>query len=111
MSYVAQGATLDTIAPAIFAAAKIVEDPAVPEIACEVIRLNKVMAGQNPGPPCQRRVLTPADKRKGVGLYVARQPLRAYVWARQHPGTTLAIGAGIVLAIGLVGYTIGKKSR
>lgn len=115
MSYVPQGAdiaaTLDKVAPTILAVSKVVEDPALPEVVCEVLRLHNVTKGLPPGPSCPRRVFTEADKRKGVGLYVAREPLRAYVWARQNPG--MAWGAAMVAVglIGLVGYTLGRRSR
>lgn len=114
MGYISQGdavSTLDRLGPAVLAASKIIEDPALPEIACEVLRLNRVVARQDPGLPCPRRVLTEEQKRKGVGLHLARRPLRAYVWARQHPGAAWGIGLGVVLAIGLVGYSIGRRAR
>ena len=115
MSYVAQGAdiaaALDKAAPTILAVSKVVEDPALPEIVCEVLRLNKVVAGQPAGPSCPRRVLTAAQKSKGVGLYVAREPLRAYIWARQNPALAWGAGLAVVGLIGLVGYTLGRRSR
>lgn len=115
MAYTATGADiaeiLDKAAPAVLAASKVIEDPALPEIVCEVLRLNKVVSGQNPGPSCPRRVITGADKRKGVGLYVAREPLRAYVWARQNPFLALGAAAALVGVIGYVGYSMGRRSR
>ncbi len=115
MSYVPQGAditaTLDKLAPTVLAVSKVVEDPALPEIVCEVLRLNKVTAGLDPGPSCPRRVLTEADKRKGLGLYVARAPLRGYVWARQHPGLAWGAAIAAVGIIGLIGYSLGRSSR
>jgi hypothetical protein len=112
MSYISQSGvteTLDKLAPAVLAASKVIEDPALPEIACEVLRLNRVVSHQNPGLPCQRRVLTEADKRKGVGLYLAREPLRAYIWARQNPALAIGIGLGVVGIIGAIGYAIGRR--
>lgn len=114
MSYIATSGvteTLDKLAPAVLAVSKVIEDPALPEIACEILRLNKVVAGQHPGLPCPRKVLTEAQKRKGVGLYLAREPLRAYVWARQNPGLTISIGLGVVGLIGAIGYAMGRRAR
>lgn len=95
--------------PAIKAAAKVVEDPALPEVTCNILRLNKVVEGKSPGPACRRQRYTKAQKRRGVGLHLAVTPLRLTVWARQHPA--LAIGAGVAVLGALVGvgYWIGRS--
>lgn len=97
--------------PAIQAVSKIVEDPALPEVTCHVLRLNKVTEGQNPGLPCTRKVYTLAEKRKGVGLARVVTPLRAAVWARQNPLLAGAIGVASVGALVGLGYYLGKGRR
>lgn len=97
--------------PAVAAVAKVVQDPALPEVTCHVLRLNKITEGRDPGPPCTRRRYTLSEKKQGIGLTLAVTPLRAAVWARAHP--LLAMGAGLAVAGVLVGagYTMGRKRR
>lgn len=95
--------------PAVAAVAKVVQDPALPEVTCHVLRLNKITEGKDPGPPCVRKVYTPSEKKQGIGLTLAVTPLRAAVWARGNP--VLAAGAGLAVAgvlIG-VGYALGRR--
>lgn len=94
---------LGDISSTIDAVAKITEDPALPEVACNVLRLNRVTEGKS-APPCSRRVYTAADRHKGVGLYAALPPLRAFVWTRQHPVAAVAVGAGVVGGLVALGY-------
>ena len=97
--------------PAVRAASKVIEDPALPEVACHILRLNRVSAGQHPGPSCPRKVYTALQKRKGVGLSSITKPLRAAVWARQNPAVSIGIGLGVIGIFVGVGYWIGKGSR
>lgn len=100
---------INTGGPAIQAASKVISDPALPEITCNILRLNKVVAGQDPGPACAKRVYTAAQKRQGVGLSIAVVPLRVAVWARKNPALAIAAGASVVGLIGYIGYSIGKR--
>ena len=104
-------ALIDRAAPTVLAAARVIEDPALPEVTCQVLRLHTIAAGQPVGAPCKRIVITDTDKRKGIGLYAARDPLRAYVWARQHPLLATLVGVGIVGGLYYLGYSAGKGKR
>jgi hypothetical protein len=94
--------------PALQAASKVIQDPALPEIICHVLRLNKITEGKSPGPVCAKINYTAAQKRTGLGLARVTKPLRAAVWARQHPAVAAGIGAGVVGFIWFVGYRMGK---
>ena len=97
--------------PAVQAASKIIQDPALPEVTCNVLRLSKVVEGRNAGPPCSRKTYSVQDRRKGVGLHLVVTPLRAAVWARKNP--VLAAGAGVAV-VGLlvgIGYHLGRKKK
>jgi hypothetical protein len=98
-------------ASALKAASKVIEDPALPQITCHVLRLNKITRNEDPGPPCPKIVLTEAQRRKGVGLAAAEKPLRAFVWARKNPAIAIGIGVGVVGMIWYVGYAMGKRKR
>ena len=93
------------------AASKIIEDPALPAVTCEVLRLNRVVEGKSPGPSCSRRVFTAAEKRKGVGLHLAVQPLRIATWARANPALAIGGAAAVVGGLVWIGYAMGRKRR
>lgn len=95
--------------PAIAAAAKVIEDPALPEITCHVLRLNKLTEGKDPGGTCARRAYTEQEKQKGIGLTVLAKPLRLAVWTRQNPILAGLIGASVAGAFIGIGYLWGKK--
>lgn len=95
--------------PALQAGSKVISDPALPEIICNVLRLNKVVAGKDPGPPCVRKVYTAAQKRKGVGLHIATGPIRTIVWARRNPAIAIGAGLGVVGLLVGIGYWMGKR--
>lgn len=116
MGYTIQTGLGDTLSdlitkggPAIQAASKVISDPALPEITCHILRLNNVVAGKNPGPPCPRTAYSPAQKRQGVGMHLATKPLRAAVWARRHPAVAIGIGVGVVGLFVGIGYAMGKR--
>ena len=91
------------------AAAKILKDPALPDVACNVLRLNRVVEDKPPGEPCPKRYYTAAQRQQGVGLHVAVAPLRAYIWARQNPVLAVGIGVGAVALIYSLGFAAGKR--
>lgn len=95
--------------PAVEAVSKVIQDPALPEVTCHLLRLNKLTEGRPPGPPCTRRSYSAAQRRQGVGLTLAVRPLRAAVWARENPVAAVAVGAGAVGALVGVGYLIGRR--
>jgi len=92
---------------AIAAVSKVVQDPALPEVTCHVLRLNKMAEGRDPGPPCARPSYV--GKKGGIGLALAVAPLRAAVWAREHPVLAGGISLAVVGALVGVGYYMGKK--
>jgi hypothetical protein len=95
--------------PAVDAASKVIADPALPEVVCQILRLNKITTGTDAGIPCAKRVYSAVEKHQGVGLTRVTTPLRIAVWARAHPGVAIAAGVGLVGLIGYVGYMIGKR--
>lgn len=97
--------------PALQAAAKVIQDPALPEVTCNILRLNRAVEGKNPGPPCQRHVYTQAQKKRGVGLHLAIHPLRGYTWARQNPALAIGLGASAIALIFGLGYMLGERRR
>ncbi len=99
------------VGTALQAASKIIEDPFLPEVTCQILRLNKISKGVDPGPPCQRTIATPAQLQKGIGLSVASKPLRMFVWGRQHPILATGIGIGALALIFGLGYSAGKRKR
>jgi len=100
-------ATLSTIGSAALAAGKVIEDPYLPEVACQLLRLNALERGMIPGAPCARTPKTRTNK--GIGMRYVAPPLRAAVWARQNRLAAIGIAAGAVFLIGYVGYQIGKR--
>lgn len=95
--------------PAILAASKVVEDPALPEVGCHLLRLNKAARGLPVGPPCASAIYP--KRGLGVGLSRAVKPLRALVWARTHPITSSAMVSGAVGLLVLLGYYIGRRRQ
>ena len=109
MSYEGLGISIDNLGTTIDAVSKVVEDPALPEVACNILRLNEATEGKQVSPPCVRRSYSAAQRRQGVGLYMAVVPLRAATWARQHPITAVAVGIGVVGGLIGLGYYLGRR--
>lgn len=95
--------------PAVQAGMAIVEDPYLPQVACEVLRLNKIQEGRPPGPRCPKPINPKPNK--GVGLVHAVKPLQAFVYARQNPWVVPAAVLGVVGISFGVGYWAGKRKR
>lgn len=84
--------------------AKVVSDPYLPEVLCYVDQLAQIEAGGKVT-ACPR---LPAGRVGGIGLRKVVTPLRAYVYAEQHPWVyPVAIGAAIGIPF-LLGYLFGK---
>lgn len=96
--------------PTVNAVLQIVEDPYLPETACEIVRLSNLEAGKSAGPPCKRTDPALASSKKGVGLRHAVGPLRAYITVRQEPWIGVAAVVGIVGGIFYLGYHFGRTS-
>ncbi len=112
MSYQPQALGLDLFkkGPAVLrAGAKILEDPYLPEVACEVMRLSDIEGGKPAGARCPPTRVT-AKMKKGVGLRYAVKPLRALIFHKQNPWVVPVVLLGTLGAIFYLGYTMGKKS-
>lgn len=99
---------LEDVKGGIIAAAKIGEDPALPEVTCLILRMNRITEGRPLGPSCPKQTYTEAQKKRGIGLTSAVAPLRAAVWAREHPIAALGVGAALIGSVALIGYYAGK---
>ena len=94
-------------APVIQAGAKVISDPYLPEVTCRLVQLS-ALENRQPVPACPS---TPMDRTGGIGLRKLVRPLRAAVYAEQHPWVkpvALLAAIGIPVAIG---YALGRKSR
>ena len=96
---------LETAGPALEAAIQLLEDPYLPEVTCNVLRLSKVEQGKPVGAPCP---VGPRGQRKGIGLRYAIKPLRAAVWVRLNPLLATALGISVVGSLIGIGVIIGK---
>lgn len=95
--------------PAVAAAIQIVEDPYLPETACEIVRLSNIEAGDPPGGPCKRTDPALASLKRGVGLRHAVGPLRAYIKVREDPWIGVAVATAVVGGIFYLGYHFGRS--
>lgn len=111
MAYTHLGLDVAGLVTTAEAATKVARDPGLPEVTCNVLRLNRITEGLPPGPPCARRRYTAAEKRRGIGLAKMVAPLRGAVWARQHPAQSIAIGVGVIGALVGLGYWWGRGAR
>ena len=109
MSYTqTSGIDWNKVSGALEAGTKVLEDPHLQQLSCEIVRLSKANAGQNPGPPCARVVTT---SRAGVGLGVAVLPVKALTYQAQHPWFLPAVGVGVVGIFVLIGYALGTARK
>lgn len=102
---------LEQAGPGVEAAARLVEDPALPEVACQILRLEKIHHGESPGSPCPLTVVTKSAAGKGVGLSAATTPLRAFVWTQEHPVAAWSLIVGAVGLIWAIGFSSGRLSK
>jgi hypothetical protein len=110
MSYRTHSALGQTgaLATGVKAVTAVATDPYLNEVVCNVLRLEKIQAGTDPGAPCAK---TRPGLRGGIGLSSAVGPLRAFVYHRQHPWIVPTAVAGIVGLTFLAGYWAGKSRR
>jgi hypothetical protein len=86
----------------------IVEDPALPLIITRVKTLQTVHAATAaPAAPGA----TPSGPPKGVDLHRAVPLLDAAIWYEKHKWVPWAVGAGVVLTLGGIGFGIGRLSK
>mgnify|MGYP001559931932 FL=1 len=83
---------VDRISNTLDATKALLDDPALPEVASLVIKLNKIEPGGI-----------------GIGLKRVVPPLRLYVKTRENPWLGYAIIAGIIGGPFLLGYLFGRK--
>lgn len=107
MSYYPLGIDWGTVSSALTAGTKVLQDPYLSQLTCEVLRLAKAQKGENPGPPCARTAAAPG----GVGLNVAILPVKALTYQKQHPWFLPVVGVGVVGVFVLIGYAIGRGSK
>ncbi len=107
MSYTAQGGSITT---ATQAAIKIIDDPHLPEVACQVLRLNKIEEGKPLGTPCAK---IPKNYKpgQGIGLRYAAGPLRVFVKSREKPWLTYIVIGSTFGVVFLAGYMVGRPTR
>jgi hypothetical protein len=99
----------DRAGPTLKAGMAVIEDPYLPQVACEVLRLNAIQEGRRPGPKCPAP-RNPSSK-KGVGLSYAVKPLQAFVYARQRPWIVPAAILGVVGLSFAAGYWARGRKR
>ncbi|MFQ5937468.1 MAG: hypothetical protein ACE5LB_13780 [Acidiferrobacterales bacterium] len=97
-----------TISEAIELGAKAVQDPHLPEFACEVKRLSNIDRGKPAGGPCPRVTATPAQIAQGIGMRHVTGPLRLYIYHRQYPWVFPLAVAALFGATYYMGYLTGK---
>lgn len=84
--------------------AKVIQDPYLPEVLCRVNQLAEIEAGTKVT-PCP--AMAPG-RAGGIGLRKVVAPLRAYVYAEQHPWV-YPLGIAAVIGIPfLIGYLAGE---
>lgn len=84
----------------------VLEDPYLPQLGCEVNRLAKAYAKQNPGPHCAAPATVTSG---GIGIRNFITPVRIYTFHVQHPWAVPLIGAAVVAGIFYAGYVTGKR--
>lgn len=105
MSYLGKPTAMGAISDIATTAAAVMADPAWPEVACRVSQLRAIEA-RKPVPGCAKMNVGAG----GVGLRKALPPLRAYVYAEQHPWVKPAALAVVLGLPFLLGYLAGTRS-
>ena len=105
MGYQSIGAT--TTAQAVL---KIADDPHLPEVVCNVLRLSDIEEGKTPGPPCYR-IPSNRNPGQGIGLRYLVGPVRLAVKVREKPVTAAIIAVTGVALIFALGYGAGRRKR
>lgn len=114
MGYLPQGDIasdlVNTLSSAGIAATKIAEDPHLPEVTCQVLRLNAIEKGQKPGPACAR-VPKAAGVGRGIGLRYAAGPLSVFVKTREKPWLIPVVVGSLIGGVFLLGYMAGAGGK
>ncbi len=98
---------LGGIADVAKAGAELSTDPYLPETVCRLRQVKAIKNNEAP-PPC---VETEPGLAGGVGLRKVIRPLRAFVFAEQHPWVyALAVAAAVGVPV-WIGYEIGRGTK
>lgn len=90
---------------------RIVNDPYLPEVVCELNRISRLEEGLSAGASCRRTRATPAQIRAGAGLRHLPGPLRLFAFHQQNPWV-LPVAIGTLLAgLAVGGYYVGSRRR
>lgn len=91
----------------------IVDDPAFPQVVTKIRTLHEIEAAQAAAKPPSPTPspTTPPMAPVGIGLHRVLPILDAVIYARRNPWAPWAVGAGLLLLIGGVGYRLGRRSR
>jgi len=90
---------------------KVVEDPFLPEFACEAKRFSNANKGLPTGLECPPTAPASAMSAKGIGLRNFVQPLRVYTFHKQNPWVFPAGVAAIAGLVYYLGFEAGKGSK
>ena len=96
---------VDKVLPFLPFVLSIVEDPALPQMISKIKVLKAAHAANSPpskgssGPP------------KGIDLARALPVLDGLIWYEKHRWVPLAAGIGIVLALGGIGFGLGRLTK
>ena len=91
----------------------VLEDPALPT----VVDLTKRIAATFKKPPATTTTPKPSTPKPstpgvpGIGLQKLVDPLRGYLWTRQHPVQTKLILAGVILTPFLLAFGLGRWTK
>lgn len=89
------------------AAAELSTDPYLAETVCRLRQLKAIKNNEAPS-PC---IETAPGLVGGIGLRKAIRPLRAFVFAEQHPWA-YALAAAVAIGVPVwIGYEIGRGSK
>lgn len=86
---------------------KVVEDPALPQVVRRIETLRTIAAKKAPSAPSAPSV----PSVPGVGLHRVVPLLDAAIWYSKYPWAPWAIGAAAVLALGGIGFGLGRWTR
>ena len=105
MSYTRRHSPLGGITDVAAAAAAVVGDPCLSEVATLVLRLHATEQPRRAGGA------PPAAPTKGIGLCSAVKPLKTVVWLREKPYRIPLVVGGAVGLLLLAGVVIGRGTR
>ena len=93
-------------APILTAGSKVMQDPYLPEVTCRTLQLS-ALEHKQPMPACPD---TPMNRTGGIGLRKIVRPMRAYVYAEQHPWVKPAAVAAVIGIPMILGYLLARRS-